>query len=593
MTETPLPRTPAWPPKSAPRLFVGEGLAQGRTVTLDGPQAHYLGKVMRMRAGDIVILCDDVTGEWAARVIDAGKREVVLEVAERLRAREAVPDLWLCPALLKKDRFDLVLEKATELGVARIAPVITRRCVADKLNPERARAITIEAAEQCARTALPELAEPVKLDALLAGWPEGRALFFADENAKEQGANRRRPPLPRTPVPPRSSPAPKAASTMPSGPPSAPIRRHARSASARASSGARLPRSPRSRCGWPAPETGSPASLGQTRFALPTGKSVFYGNRPEKGPLAMSTREASSADDPVIESFDQLTLPMIKGEKPPADWRIGTEHEKLVYKRDDFRAPSYDEPCGIRDLLKGLEQFGWTPVEEGGNVIALKGADGGGEPRTGRTTRTVRRAARKPAPDLRRNRPPPRASQGPVGEKCLGSAYLGMGLWPDKTREVLPIMPKGRYDIMLRHMPRVGSMGLDMMLRTCTIQTNLDYSSPRRTWCSKFRVSVWRCSHSRPHCLPIRRSLEGKPNGFLSYRSAHLVRHRSRRAPACCPSCSTRASAMNAMSTTCSMCPCTSCSANGRYIDAAGQSASAIFWMVSCSALPGEKPTQL
>ena len=187
MTETPLPRTPAWPPKSAPRLFVGEGLAQGRTVTLDGPQAHYLGKVMRMRAGDIVILCDDVTGEWAARVIDAGKREVVLEVAERLRAREAVPDLWLCPALLKKDRFDLVLEKATELGVARIAPVITRRCVADKLNPERARAITIEAAEQCARTALPELAEPVKLDALLAGWPEGRALFFADENAKEQG----------------------------------------------------------------------------------------------------------------------------------------------------------------------------------------------------------------------------------------------------------------------------------------------------------------------------------------------------------------------------------------------------------------------
>ena len=149
---------------------------------IEGNPAHYLTRVMRVGAGDIVILCDDVTGEWAARVADAGKRDVVLEVAEMLRPREAVPDLWLCPALLKKDRFDLILEKATELGAARIQPLLTRRCVADKLNLERARAITTEAAEQCARTALPQLAEPVKLDALLASWPEERALFFADEN---------------------------------------------------------------------------------------------------------------------------------------------------------------------------------------------------------------------------------------------------------------------------------------------------------------------------------------------------------------------------------------------------------------------------
>jgi 16S rRNA (uracil1498-N3)-methyltransferase len=157
-------------------------------VRIEGNPAHYLARVMRAQTGDVVILCDDVTGEWAARVAEVGKREVVLEVAERLRLREAVPDLWLCPALLKKDRFDLVLEKATELGAARIAPVVTRRCVADKLNLERARAITSEAAEQCARTALPQLAEPVKLDALLAGWPEGRALFFADENGGEAAA---------------------------------------------------------------------------------------------------------------------------------------------------------------------------------------------------------------------------------------------------------------------------------------------------------------------------------------------------------------------------------------------------------------------
>ncbi len=182
-----MPAIPAWPPKSAPRLFVTETLAAGATVRIEGNPAHYLARVMRVAPGDAVILCDDMTGEWAARVAEVGKRDVALEVAGMLREREAVPDLWLCPALLKKDRFDLILEKATELGAARIQPLLTRRCVADKLNLERARAITTEAAEQCARTALPQLAEPVKLDALLANWPEGRALFFADENAKEHG----------------------------------------------------------------------------------------------------------------------------------------------------------------------------------------------------------------------------------------------------------------------------------------------------------------------------------------------------------------------------------------------------------------------
>ena len=92
-----------------------------------------------------------------------------------------MPDFVLCAALLKKDRFDMLLEKATELGAARIQPVLTRRCVADRLNLDRARALVIEAAEQCARTALPGLAAPVKLEALLRDWPANRALFFADE----------------------------------------------------------------------------------------------------------------------------------------------------------------------------------------------------------------------------------------------------------------------------------------------------------------------------------------------------------------------------------------------------------------------------
>jgi 16S rRNA (uracil1498-N3)-methyltransferase len=176
-----MPATPAWPPRSAPRLFVAAPLAKGEAVTLDGNQAHYLAKVMRVAEGDTVILCDDLTGEWAAQVTSVGKRDVVLAPAEKLREREPVPDFWLCAALLKKDRFDLVLEKASELGVRRIQPLLARRCVADKLNLERARAIVTEAAEQCARTALPELAGTVKLEALLRDWPADRTLFFADE----------------------------------------------------------------------------------------------------------------------------------------------------------------------------------------------------------------------------------------------------------------------------------------------------------------------------------------------------------------------------------------------------------------------------
>lgn len=183
-----MPATPAWPPRSAPRLFVPPSLAKGAPVTLEGNQAHYLAKVMRVACGDVVILCDDLTGEWAAQVVSLGKREVVLEPAENLRPREPVPDFWLCPALLKKDRFDLVLEKASELGVGRLQPVLARRCVASKLNLERAGAIVVEAAEQCARTALPELAEPVSLAALLRAWPPERTLFFADEQGGEPAA---------------------------------------------------------------------------------------------------------------------------------------------------------------------------------------------------------------------------------------------------------------------------------------------------------------------------------------------------------------------------------------------------------------------
>ena len=180
---------PAWPPRSAPRLFVSDELREGRIFALEGQQAHYLLRVMRIAPDDAVILCDNVTGEWAAKVTEADKRRVTVTVVERQREREEVPDLWLCHALLKKDRFDIVLEKATELGVRAIHPVLTRRCVADKLNAARAQTLIIEAAEQCARTALPELAAVQKLDALLRDWPADRALFFADELGGEPASD--------------------------------------------------------------------------------------------------------------------------------------------------------------------------------------------------------------------------------------------------------------------------------------------------------------------------------------------------------------------------------------------------------------------
>jgi 16S rRNA (uracil1498-N3)-methyltransferase len=173
--------TPAWPPQSTPRLHVPTPLAIG-AITIDGAQAHYLAQVMRMKPGDLLKLFDDVTGEWLAIATDVGKRAVMLDVTAHLRAREAVPALWLCAAPLKKGRVDWLVEKACELGVDRIVPVLTRRTVVDRVNTDRLRAHLVEAAEQCDRTALPQLAEPVKLAALLRDWPQDRALFFADES---------------------------------------------------------------------------------------------------------------------------------------------------------------------------------------------------------------------------------------------------------------------------------------------------------------------------------------------------------------------------------------------------------------------------
>ena len=234
----------------------------------------------------------------------------------------------------------------------------------------------------------------------------------------------------------------------------------------------------------------------------------------------MTTKSVSDQASPTIESPDQLLQPMIRGEKPVKAWRIGTEHEKFVYAKADHHAPSYAEKNGIRDILAALEDYGWQPIEEASpdgsrNVIALKGEDGN--------------VSLEPAGQLELSGAPLVSLHQTCAEtgrhltqvkaigEATGNGFLGLGMWPDKTRAELPIMPKGRYEIMRSHMPRVGNLGLDMMLRTCTIQVNLDYSS-EADMAQKFRVGL--------ALQPLATALfanspftEGKPNGYLSYRS--------------------------------------------------------------------------
>jgi 16S rRNA (uracil1498-N3)-methyltransferase len=166
---------------TTPRLFVTDALAAGTAITLDQPQSHYLANVMRRQPGDLVRLFNGRDGEWAAQVTAVAKKAVTLAAEWQSAPQQSVPDLWLCAAPLKKGRIDWLVEKACELGVARLQLVTTARTVVDKPNRDRLRAHLVEAAEQSGRTALPDLPEPVTLDRLLRDWPVGRALIFADE----------------------------------------------------------------------------------------------------------------------------------------------------------------------------------------------------------------------------------------------------------------------------------------------------------------------------------------------------------------------------------------------------------------------------
>ena len=177
-----MPATPAWPPKSLPRLYVEVPLGAGARVELDAGQANYLGNVMRLKEGGRLLVFDGASGEWLAEVLEAGKKRMALAVIEPTRPQESAPDLWLAFAPVKKGRVDWLVEKAVELGVARLLPVVTQRTIVDKLNLERMRAHIIEAAEQCGRTAMAEIDAPVKLEAFLKSRNPKRTLYFADES---------------------------------------------------------------------------------------------------------------------------------------------------------------------------------------------------------------------------------------------------------------------------------------------------------------------------------------------------------------------------------------------------------------------------
>lgn len=171
------------PMSSAPRarLYVEDSLSCGASISLASEKAHYVTHVMRGRVGDSFGLFDDRTGEWEARLVDVGRRTCRLHIMRQLAPRETVVDLWLLAAPLKRGRIDWVAEKACELGVARLIPILTQHTVVPRLNLDRLRAHMIEAAEQCGRTALPKLDAPCALDALLADWPRDRQLLFCDE----------------------------------------------------------------------------------------------------------------------------------------------------------------------------------------------------------------------------------------------------------------------------------------------------------------------------------------------------------------------------------------------------------------------------
>jgi len=227
----------------------------------------------------------------------------------------------------------------------------------------------------------------------------------------------------------------------------------------------------------------------------------------------MTATEKSAAS--VIESKNDLIEYMAAGCKPESAWRIGTEHEKFGFTIEDKKPIPYDGPRGVRAMLEGLMEFGWQPVYEGDNPIALTFdgqsvtlEPGGQFELSGAPLENLHETCNEVHTHLHQVKA--------VAEK-IGIGFLGAGFHPQARLEDIPVMPKGRYGIMKRYMPTRGTKGLDMMFRTCTVQVNLDFDS-EADMVRKLRVGL--------ALQPIATALfanspfkEGKPSGYLSYRS--------------------------------------------------------------------------
>ena len=217
----------------------------------------------------------------------------------------------------------------------------------------------------------------------------------------------------------------------------------------------------------------------------------------------------------MIESRDDLVRHLSKGMKPKAAWRIGTEHEKFVYCPKTLKPLAYEGQPGIRQLLEGMGRFGWQPVKEGENIIggSLNGASlslepGGQFELSGAPLKSIHETCAEVNTHLAQTRE--------VANE-IGAGVLGLGFAPSWTLDEVPVMPKGRYGIMRKYMPKVGGYGLDMMFRTCTVQVNLDFAD-EADMVKKFRVGL--------ALQPITTALlanspfrEGRSSGFLSYRA--------------------------------------------------------------------------
>lgn len=281
----------------------------------------------------------------------------------------------------------------------------------------------------------------------------------------------------------------------------------------------------------------------------------------------------------------QMIEALSKGCKPRDAWRIGVEHEKFGFSYDGFAPVPYGGPNGIQALLKGLETFGWMPVFEGDHVIALEreGASislepGGQFELSGAPLMTIHDTCAETGRHLQEVKT--------IADR-LNLGFLGLGFSPKWTRAEVPVMPKGRYDIMRAYMPKRGNLGLDMMLRTCTVQVNLDFDT-EATMVQQFRTSL--------ALQPIATALfanspftEGKPNGMLSQR-AHIWSDTDPDRTGLLPFVFEDGFGFERYVDYALDVPMYFVKRDGRYIDASGQSFRD-FMAGKLPALPGEQPT--